>query len=176
MTRPVAKLLTIAELGELLGWGYQKTWRRIKGIHSVRPGSWLVRERLTPDDVKPGYRINLSLLRKEHPELFEAPDPEDTDGKLEELGERVKVLEMRDRAKGAAIIDLRADMRDQKATYERALAVAEAERAKTEAERAAMRKAVEAARKIKPHRAPFVHEIRPFRDAIEAVDTIVRNG
>ena len=159
MSRAPAKLLTLSELGQLLGWDRRRTWRRVQAIHETRPGKWLL-------DVRGQYRVNISLLRREHPELFEAPDPEDLEGKQDDLSERVKVLEMRDRNKGAAITELRAEMREMLAVHEKIVV-------RTEAERSAMRRVVEAARRIKKHRAPYQHELQPVVDAIKDVDAEV---
>ena len=94
-----ARLLEEREVCELYGW---TRWRLARAISHLGEGPWLVRR---------GRRkyYNLSYLRAKAPEMFEALEaPSDLERLVEDLRERVAMLEKRDRAKGAAIRELRA--------------------------------------------------------------------
>ena len=95
-TRRAAELLSTSAFGALYGWSRRRAWRKLRRLHASRPGPWLVRD---------GKRwlVNVSLLRASHPGFFDAPEASDLEERLSAAEDRVARLELRDRAKGAAI-------------------------------------------------------------------------
>lgn len=142
MARDFEKLISLAELAAILGWERRRAWRHIRALYASKPAPWLVRND-KPGMVRPRYRINISLLRNSHPELFEASDPDDFKALVDNLRMRVAVLEQRDHAKGAAIRDLRNEWKLIQSTYKQLADRVEAE----------MLKMVEAYTVWKDHRA-----------------------
>lgn len=92
--------------------GVERVRRRLLKLHAMRPGKWLQRVVVEERGMsRPRWLVNLSLLRSEHPELFEAPDPEDLEGRVDDVAERVRALELRSRAHGGALRRLDSEVR-----------------------------------------------------------------
>jgi len=88
----LARTVTIAALARQLGMPRRKLWRRLTAMHRADvsagvPSDWLFRPRAA---MGAAWAVNLSRLRAAHPELFEAPSPEEVQTQLVDLWDYVR--------------------------------------------------------------------------------------
>lgn len=94
--RKGAQLTTTAEFGRERGWSSERALRTLKRLHARSPGPWLIRDGRY-------FRVNESLLRREHPEMYEAGSPADIEDRLDAVSEDVGELRMSSRTHGARL-------------------------------------------------------------------------
>ena len=75
---------TIGKLAKTWGMARNTLWRRLMVLHRDHPeGGWLVRRSST-------WSVNVTMLRKFHPELFQQPSTKDFSIRLLSLESTVK--------------------------------------------------------------------------------------
>ena len=74
---------TVGKLAKKWGMERGTLRRRLLRMHRDRPGAWMVR-------LGNHWAVNVTLLRKVHPELFGLPDPRDFSLRLLSLESAVK--------------------------------------------------------------------------------------
>jgi hypothetical protein len=75
----------------------RRVWRKLVKLHAAdrAAGRQLWMYRAGADGGAGAWRINVPMLRKHHPELFDAPDPKDHEERLTRLEKNEVVLRRR---------------------------------------------------------------------------------